>query len=76
MDSDVTADAEDSHTVYAIDCEIVLTLTPCHSLKSHFFTPATDGKALTRVCVISFDTGKVVYDQLVKPPRPITDYLT
>ena len=28
---------------------------------------ATDGKALTRVCVIDFDTGKVVYDQLVKP---------
>ena len=35
-----------------------------------------DGKALTRVCVIDFDTGKVVYDQLVKPPSPITDYLT
>ena len=35
-----------------------------------------DGKALTRVCVIDFDTGKVAYDQLVKPPSPITDYLT
>ena len=35
-----------------------------------------DGKALTRVCVIDFDTGKVAYDQLVKPPSSITDYLT
>ncbi len=31
---------------------------------------ANDGKALTRVCVIDFDTGKIVYDQLVKPPKP------
>ncbi|KAN0141726.1 hypothetical protein V8E53_000188 [Lactarius tabidus] len=30
----------------------------------------------THVCVINFDTGKVLYDQLVKPPSPITDYLT
>jgi RNA exonuclease 1 len=35
-----------------------------------------DGKALTRVCVIDFATANVVYDQLVKPPSPITDYLT
>jgi len=35
-----------------------------------------DGKALTWVCIIDFETGKVVYDQLVKPPSPITDYLT
>jgi RNA exonuclease 1 len=35
-----------------------------------------DGKALTRVCIIDFATDKVVYDQLVKPPSPITDYLT
>jgi RNA exonuclease 1 len=35
-----------------------------------------DGKALTRVCVIDYATAKVVYDQLVKPPSPITDYLT
>ena len=35
-----------------------------------------NGKALTRVCVIDFDTGKVAYDQLVKPPSQITDYLT
>ena len=29
----VTAEAEGSHTVYAIDCEMVHILTPCHSLK-------------------------------------------
>jgi len=35
-----------------------------------------DGRALTRVCIIDFATSKVMYDQLVKPPSPITDYLT
>ena len=35
-----------------------------------------DGKALTRVCVIDHATDKVAYDQFVKPPSPITDYLT
>ncbi|KDQ58996.1 hypothetical protein JAAARDRAFT_56989 [Jaapia argillacea MUCL 33604] len=47
--------------VYAIDCEMCLT---------------EDGKELTRVCVIEYETGKVVYDQHVKPHKPILDYLT
>ncbi|KAA1467017.1 hypothetical protein DENSPDRAFT_767734 [Dentipellis sp. KUC8613] len=47
--------------IYAIDCEMCLT---------------EDGKELARVCLIDFASGKVVYDQLVKPPKPITDYLT
>ncbi|KAH9965648.1 hypothetical protein BJV74DRAFT_869879 [Russula compacta] len=56
------ADAESgAQTVYAIDCEMCLT---------------NDGKALTRVCIIDYATNKVVYDHLVKPPSPITDYLT
>ncbi|KAI0286382.1 hypothetical protein BC826DRAFT_1049111, partial [Russula brevipes] len=50
-----------AQSAYAIDCEMCLT---------------ADGKALTRVCIIDFATSKVVYDQLVKPPSPITDYLT
>ncbi|KAF8496216.1 hypothetical protein F5888DRAFT_1706478 [Russula emetica] len=50
-----------TQSVYAIDCEMCLT---------------EDGKALTRVCIIDFITNKVVKDQLVKPPSPITDYLT
>ncbi|KAF8462662.1 hypothetical protein DFH94DRAFT_831793 [Russula ochroleuca] len=48
-------------SVYAIDCEMCIT---------------ADGKALTRVCVIDYATNKVAYDQFVKPPSPITDYLT
>ncbi|KAF8629302.1 hypothetical protein AX15_003519 [Amanita polypyramis BW_CC] len=47
--------------IYAIDCEMCLT---------------EDGKELTRVCVLDYYTEKVVYDQLVKPSKPITDYLT
>jgi len=35
-----------------------------------------DGKELTRVCVIDFTSGIVIYDQLVKPTKPILDYLT
>jgi RNA exonuclease 1 len=31
----------------------------------------TDGKALTLVCIVDVDTGKVVYDQLVKPPAQL-----
>ncbi|KAH8976942.1 hypothetical protein EDB86DRAFT_2838758 [Lactarius hatsudake] len=34
-----------------------------------------DGNA-DSVFLIDFDSGKVVCDQLVKPPSPITDYLT
>jgi hypothetical protein len=35
-----------------------------------------EGKALTRVCAIDLDKGKVIYYQLVKPPRETPDYLT
>ncbi|KAF9526559.1 ribonuclease H [Crepidotus variabilis] len=47
--------------IYAIDCEMCIT---------------EDGKELTRVCVIDYTSGKVIYDQLVKPRKPILDYLT
>ncbi|KIM78839.1 hypothetical protein PILCRDRAFT_823946 [Piloderma croceum F 1598] len=47
--------------VYAIDCEMCLT---------------EDGKELTRVCIIDYTSGIVIYDQLVKPSKPIIDYLT
>ncbi|KAI1782813.1 ribonuclease H-like protein [Ganoderma leucocontextum] len=35
-----------------------------------------DGKQLARVCIIDYTSGIVVYDQLVKPSKPVTDYLT
>lgn len=47
--------------VYAIDCEMCLT---------------EDGKELTRVCMIDYESGIVVYDKLVKPPKPVIDYMT
>lgn len=47
--------------VYAVDCEMCET---------------EDGKELARVCVIEYESGIVVYDTLVKPPKPVTDYLT
>ncbi|KAF4597919.1 REXO1/REXO3 family protein [Pleurotus pulmonarius] len=47
--------------IYALDCEMCMT---------------EDGKELTRICIIDYYTGIVIYDQLVKPSKPITDYLT
>ncbi|KAE9400271.1 hypothetical protein BT96DRAFT_1018956 [Gymnopus androsaceus JB14] len=47
--------------VYGIDCEMCMT---------------EDGKELTRVCMIDYDTQGVVYDRLVKPSKPVIDYLT
>lgn len=35
-----------------------------------------DGKELTRVSIIDYYTEKVVYDQLVRPAKPVIDYLT
>ncbi|KAG6856294.1 hypothetical protein H0H87_005778 [Tephrocybe sp. NHM501043] len=58
------AEKEKSKTkakIYSIDCEMCLT---------------EDGKELTRVSIIDYYTEAVIYDQLVKPAKPITDYLT
>lgn len=64
--------------VYAIDCEMVrlsLWLKQCALMES-IQCLTEDGKELTRVCMIDCESDAVVYDQLVKPPKPITDYLT
>ncbi|THH28479.1 hypothetical protein EUX98_g5697 [Antrodiella citrinella] len=47
--------------ILSMDCEMCLT---------------EDGKQLARVCMIDYESGIVVYDKLVKPEKPITDYLT
>ena len=44
----------------AVDCEMCLT---------------TEGSELARVTAVDMD-GEVIYNQLVKPPNPVTDYLT
>ncbi|KAK3866323.1 hypothetical protein Pcinc_028145 [Petrolisthes cinctipes] len=48
------------HGVYALDCEMSYT---------------TAGSELTRVTVIG-EEGEIVYDHMVKPQNPITDYNT
>ncbi|KAI0742256.1 hypothetical protein C8Q80DRAFT_1109102 [Daedaleopsis nitida] len=48
--------------IYAMDCEMCLT--------------DDGGKQLARVCLIDYASGIVIYDQLVKPSRPVVDYLT
>ncbi|OBZ74580.1 hypothetical protein A0H81_05096 [Grifola frondosa] len=47
--------------IFAIDCEMCLT---------------EDGKELARICMIDYVSDIVVYDKLVKPRKPIVDYLT
>ncbi|KAI8992741.1 hypothetical protein BD414DRAFT_521323 [Trametes punicea] len=47
--------------IFAMDCEMCMT---------------DEGKQLARVCLIDYASGIVVYDQLVKPGKPVVDYLT
>ncbi|OSC98373.1 hypothetical protein PYCCODRAFT_1375441 [Trametes coccinea BRFM310] len=47
--------------IFAMDCEMCMT---------------EQGKQLARVCLIDYASGIVVYDQLVKPDKPVVDYLT
>jgi hypothetical protein len=47
-----------------------------YNLTSSLKCLTEDGKELTRVCVVDFHSGIVLYDQLVKPSKPIVDYLT
>ncbi|GJE92989.1 ribonuclease H-like protein [Phanerochaete sordida] len=53
--------ANKSPRIFAIDCEMCQT---------------EDGKELARVCLIDYASGVVLYDKLVMPKKPITDYLT
>ncbi|ORY25328.1 hypothetical protein BCR39DRAFT_544313 [Naematelia encephala] len=49
------------YPVLAIDCEMVVT---------------EDGQALARLSVIDFQSGLNIFDELVKPPKPVIDYRT
>ncbi|KAF8428386.1 hypothetical protein EV426DRAFT_341114 [Tirmania nivea] len=70
VETEVTGMENDTHNeagsitegrkIYSIDCEMCITEA---------------GPELTRISVIGWD-GNVVYDTLVKPDRPIVDYLT
>jgi RNA exonuclease 1 len=64
--------------IYGIDCEMVgFDATFAQCLAEDIFQCLTEGgKELARVCLINYISGKVIYDQLVKPETPITDYLT
>ncbi|CAZ86130.1 unnamed protein product [Tuber melanosporum] len=50
----------EAKTIYAMDCEMVQT---------------KQGLELVRISLVSWD-GETIYDTLVKPDSPITDYLT
>ncbi|KAL7424365.1 hypothetical protein Q5752_000047 [Cryptotrichosporon argae] len=49
------------YPVLGIDCEMCL---------------SEDGQELARVSVVNLDSDKVVFDELVAPPKPVIDYLT
>ncbi|KAL1938459.1 hypothetical protein VTO73DRAFT_11699 [Trametes versicolor] len=56
-----TTPAGEVPRIYAMDCEMCMT---------------EEGKQLARVCLIEYASGIVIYDQLVKPGKPVVDYLT
>ncbi|WVR04385.1 hypothetical protein IAU60_001387 [Kwoniella sp. DSM 27419] len=49
------------YPVLAMDCEMVV---------------SEDGQELARVSIIDYETGKNVFDELVKPPKSVIDYRT
>ena len=62
--------------VYAIDCTMVRRHFSLRALLKLAQFLTEDGKELTCVCIIDYESGIVVYDKLVKPPKPVIDYLT
>ncbi|RPA82616.1 hypothetical protein BJ508DRAFT_414036 [Ascobolus immersus RN42] len=60
VETDMEKKATNGRKVLAIDCEMCIT---------------EGGKELTRISVVDLN-GKCIYDTLVKPELPITDYLT
>jgi hypothetical protein len=64
--------------IYAIDCEMVRNPSIFQFWLSLGYAQCLteDGNELARVCIIDYKSKKVVYDQLVKPEKPVLDYLT
>ncbi|PVF98588.1 hypothetical protein CPB86DRAFT_774753 [Serendipita vermifera] len=56
-----TGNDEGEARVLALDCEMCIT---------------SAGKELTHICIIDYATDTKLYDELVLPSAPITDYLT
>ncbi|KAI0365854.1 hypothetical protein BV20DRAFT_982324 [Pilatotrama ljubarskyi] len=61
VDTLLSPSTSDAPRIFAMDCEMCMT---------------DEGKQLARVCLIDYASGIVVYDQLVKPGKPVVDYLT
>ena len=82
-----TTEPSPSSPIFALDCEMVRLcsrislpvcicyLTLCVIPHNFLQCMSSKGKELTRISVID-STHQVVYDTLVKPENPITDYLT
>lgn len=60
QDKNESGAVTEGKTIYAIDCEMCKT---------------SEGLELTRISIVNWD-AEVVYDTLVKPTNPITDYVT
>ncbi|CED82050.1 3'-5' exonuclease [Phaffia rhodozyma] len=52
---------QDKIPVLALDCEMCMTL---------------EGPQLARISIVEFESRNKIYDELVKPSKPVTDYLT
>lgn len=73
-----TSPSGEAARIYAMDCEMVCSRVD-RLMALKLMTPqcmTEEGKQLARVCLIDYASGIVVYDQLVKPGKPVVDYLT
>lgn len=65
------------YPVLAVDCEMVCqTISPPFTADLSSQVLSEDGQELARVSVIDYQSGVNIFDELVKPPKPVTDYRT
>ena len=67
---------EGVYPVLAIDCEMVRRRLGLKAADHFHQVVSEDGQELARVSVVDFQSGVNVFDELVKPPKPVIDYLT